>query len=106
MLKKGLLLLKNLAINLLKGWFKMTQQIIEEKGSMVLPSLESDMERMLEIKFKVRKDDFEPEEWRDLMTRCYGVIGDPKYDEIFDNVRHEASYFLMIRAFQKGPVFV
>ena len=75
------------------------------KGSIVLPSLESDMERMLEIKFKVRKDDFEPEEWQDLMIRCR-VIWDSKYDEIFDNVRHEASYFLMIRACQNGPVFV
>ena len=54
----------------------------------------------------VSRDDFDHDEWRDLMTRCYGAIEDSKYDEIFDNIRHEAANFLMIRSFQKCAAHV
>ena len=84
----------------------MKLQELEKKEYLFLPSLESDIEQMLQKKFNVSRDDFDHDEWRDLMTRCYGAIEDSKYDEIFDNIRHEAANFLMIRSFQKCAAHV
>jgi len=84
----------------------MKTQELKGKEYIFFPSLESDIEQMLERKFNVKRDDFEHDEWRDLMVRCYGVIEESRYDEIFDNIRHEAANFLMIRAFQKSPALV
>ena len=78
----------------------------KEREYIFYPSLESDIEQMLLKKFNVKKDDFDHDEWRDLMTRCYSVIEESKYNEIYDNIRHEAANFLMIRSFQKCAALV
>ena len=73
----------------------MKLQELEKKEYLFLPSLESDIEQMLQKKFHVSRDDFDHDEWRDLMTRCYGAIEDSKYDEIFDNIVKNISIFII-----------
>lgn len=73
---------------------------LELKKLVNLLSLEVTMEQMLQNKFHVKRDDLDPEEWRDLMARCYKAIRHSKDEEINDNTRHAAGNFLMIRAFR------
>ena len=78
----------------------MEPQQLEIKEPVKLLSLEVSLEQMLQNKFHVKRDDLDPEEWRDLMARCYKAIEHSKDDEIIDNTRHAAGNFLMIRAFR------
>jgi hypothetical protein len=70
----------------------MKSHVLKGKELIKLASLEYDMKQMLQKKFKIRKDDLNQEEWRDLISRCYSVIEDSGDD---------ACNSLIIRAYQK-----
>lgn len=84
----------------------MTIQNIEGKETLFFPSLENEIEGMLQRKFHVRREDFDNDEWKDLMIRFQGTVENSKHNEVFDNVRHEAGNFLMTRANPKCAVLV
>lgn len=84
----------------------MKQLELKENEYNFCTSLQIDIEKMLQRKFNVSRDDFDHDEWCELMARCYSVIDESKYDEIFENIRHEAANFLMIRSFKRCAALV